>query len=94
VSPSQTTAYLTTRDGQGNPLPAMTLTFQLIDPQAATDSYDQTAFTATSNSVASLQVSLLKGTRYQARMANGPWVTFTTGSASTYALPEVLGMYL
>ena len=89
----QTTGYLTTRDGQGNLLPNVTLTFQLIDPQRTTDSYDQTAFTATSDSGALLQVPLLQTTQYQARVGGGPWVTFTTGTNSTFALPEVLGAY-
>jgi hypothetical protein len=92
-SPGQTTAYLTTRDGQGNPLGGVTLTFQLIDPQTATDSYDQTAFTATSDNSALLQVALIKNTRYQARVGGGAWVSFTTGNGLTYALPEVLGTY-
>ncbi len=92
-SPAQTTGYLTTRDGQGNALPNVTLTFQLIDPQRTTDSYDQTSFTATSDSGALLQVPLLQSTQYQARVGSGPWVAFTTGANSTFALPEVLGAY-
>jgi hypothetical protein len=90
-SPAQTTAYLTTRDGQGNLLPNIPLTFQLIDPQASTDTYDQGSFTATSDIHASLQVPLLKSTKYQARLPAGPWVTFTTGTNPTFALPEILG---
>lgn len=92
-APGQTTGYLTTRDGQGNTLPNVTLTFQLIDPQRTTDSYDQTSFTATSDSGALLQVALLQSTQYRARVGGGDWVTFTTGTNSTYALPEVLGAY-
>ena len=92
-APAQTTGYLTTRDGQGNALPSVTLTFQLIDPQRTTDSYDQTSFTATSDSGALLQVPLLQSTQYQARVGSGPWVPFTTGTNSTFALPEVLGAY-
>ncbi|MDB5353605.1 MAG: hypothetical protein JWN24_58 [Phycisphaerales bacterium] len=90
-SPAQTTAYLTTRDGQGNPLPSVPITFQLIDPQASTDTYDQGSFTATSDIHASLQVPLLKSTKYQARLPGGPWVVFTTGTNPTFALPEILG---
>ena len=93
ASPSQTTAYLTTRDGQGNTLRNVLLSFQLIDPQRATDTFDQAAFTVTSDSAGSLQVPLLKSTQYQARVGNGPWVSFTTGSDSTFALPEILGTY-
>ena len=92
-SVSQTTAYLTTRDGQGNTKPGVVLSFQLVDPHAGTDSYDQTAFTSVSDSSALVQVSLLKNTQYQARVGSGPWVGFTTGSGSTYALPEILGTY-
>ena len=84
---------MTTRDGQGNAQPNVTLTFQLIDPQRTTDSYDQTSFTATSDSSALLQVPLLQSTQYQARVGGGAWVTFTTGTNSTFALPEVLGAY-
>ncbi len=91
--PGQTTAYLTTRDGHGNPQPGITLSFQLVDPQAATDSFDQTTFVATSDGSASLQVTLLKKTKYQGRVGNGPWVSFTTGVGATYALPEILGTY-
>jgi hypothetical protein len=89
--PSQTTAYLTTRDGQGNAQPNTTLTFQLIDPDAATDSYNQANFSATSDSSALLQVALLQATKYQARVGSGAWVAFTTGTGGTYALPEILG---
>jgi hypothetical protein len=92
-APGQTTAYLTTRDGQGNTLAGVALTFQLIDPQTTTDSYDQTAFTATSDNSALLQVPLIKNTKYQARVGGGTWVAFTTGNGLTYALPEVLGTY-
>ena len=91
TDPTQTTAYLTTRDGQGNPVPFTTLTFQLIDPQASTDSYNQSIFTATSNSSALLEVPLLQTTQYQARVGGGAWVSFTTGSGGAYALPEILG---
>ena len=91
ANPSQTTAYLTTRDGQGTAVPNTTLTFQLIDPQAATDSYNQDAFAATSNSSALLQVPLLQNTKYQARVGSGAWVSFTTGSGGTFPLPEILG---
>lgn len=92
-APTQTTAYLTTRDGQGNAIGNMTLTFALVDPQQTIDAFDQTAFSVTSNGSGLLQVPLLKSTKYQARMPNGTWVAFTTGSGSTYALPEVLGTY-
>jgi len=93
TAPNQTTAYLTTRDGQGNASAAKTLTFALVDADAITDSHDQTAFTATSDSTGLLQVPLRQGTKYQARMSGGSWVAFTTGTAATYALPEVLGTY-
>jgi hypothetical protein len=90
-SPAQTTAYLTTRNGQGNPLPSVPITFQLVDPMASTDTYDQGNFTATSDTHASLQVPLLKSTKYQARLPGGLWVVFTTGTNPTFALPEILG---
>lgn len=93
TDPAQTTAYLTTRDGRGNPVGSVTLSFQLVNPQLATDSYDQTIFTAESNSSGLLQVPLLKSTQYQSRVGSGAWVPFTTGAGSTYALPEVLGAY-
>lgn len=93
ASPGQTTAFLTTRDGQGNPLGGVTLSFGLIDPQAPTDGFDQTAFTAVSGSVGLLQVTLLKNTKYQARVGGGAWITFTTGSSDTFALPEILGNF-
>lgn len=92
-SPGQTTAFLTTRDGQGNALANVTVTFQLIDPQLATDSFDQTSFTAASDASGLLQVPLLKSTKYQARVGGGAWVAFTTGSGASFALPEVLGSY-
>ncbi|HZL38020.1 MAG TPA: hypothetical protein VFC78_22080 [Tepidisphaeraceae bacterium] len=93
TAPNQTTAYLITRDGQGNPLGSQTLTFALVDPEATTDAYDQTAFPVTSSAGGVLQVPLLQRTKYQARMAGGTWVGFTTGNAATFALPEVLGQY-
>jgi len=93
AAPNQTTGYLTTRDASGNPAAGVTLTFQLINPQQATDSFDQSPFTATSDANALLQVALLQSSQYQARVGTGPWVTFTTGTASTYELPEVLGGY-
>ena len=67
------------------------MTFQLIDPQAVTDSFNQSIFTATSNSSALLEVPLLQNTKYQARVGGGAWVPFTTGSAGAFALPEILG---
>jgi hypothetical protein len=91
--PAQTTAYLTTRDGQGDPIAGVTLTFALIDPQASADSYDLGTFSATSDSTGLLQVLLRQSSTYQARLAAGPWTTFTTGSASSFALPEILGNY-
>jgi hypothetical protein len=93
ASPSQTTAFLTTRDGQGAPLSGVTLTFQLVDPQGVTDSFNQTIFTATSDSTGLLQIPLLKSTKYQARVGGGNWVAFTTGYDAAYALPEILGVY-
>jgi hypothetical protein len=90
---AQTTAYLTTRDGQGDPIAGVTLTFALIDPQASADSYDLGTFTATSDNTGLLQVLLRQSSTYQARLATGPWTTFTTGSASSFPLPEILGNY-
>ncbi len=93
TNPSQTTAFLTTRDAQGAALGSVTLTFQLVDPQAVTDSFNQNTFTATSDSSGLLQIALLKSTKYQARVGSGSWVAFTTGYDATFALPEILGAY-
>lgn len=91
--PGQTNAFLTTRDAQGTAVPAISIWFSLIDPQAATDAFDQSPFSATSDGSGLLTVPLRKGSTYEARTAKGKWVPFTTGSAATYALPEVLGLY-
>jgi hypothetical protein len=93
VDASQTTAYLTTRDGQGNAAGNITLSFQLVDPQQSSDAFDQSTFAATSDDTGLLQISLLQNTQYQARVGGGPWVSFTTGSSGTFPLPEVLGTY-
>ncbi|HEX4124252.1 MAG TPA: hypothetical protein VHY37_05950 [Tepidisphaeraceae bacterium] len=95
VSPGagQTTAYLTTRDGHGEPIGGVTLTFSLVDPQASADSFDQSTFTAASDQTGLLQVLLRQSSTYQARLPAGSWTTFTTGSASSFPLPEILGTY-
>lgn len=94
----QTTAYLTVRDGQGNPVTSgIEFDFQLVNPTSTVDSFNTTTFNATSDDTGLLQVLLQQSTEYQARVTNAPasapWTVFTTGSASTYPLPKVLGTY-
>lgn len=90
---AQTSAWLTTRDGQGIALAGVMVTFELLDPVASTDSYNQSPFTATSDATGLLQVLLLRNAQYQARVGSGPWITFTTGTSGVFPLPEVLGSY-
>lgn len=89
---AQTTAYLTTYNGAGALQPYAPIDFQLVNPPGA-GSYSDAPFRRWSDKVtAELQTPLRKATEYKARRGdNGDWVTFATGSASTYALPQILG---
>lgn len=91
--PALTAAYLTTYDAQGGIAGSTVISFKLEDGAGTTGySYSTTTFTGTSNaSTGLLTINLVKSTSYSARRGNGEWVDFTTGSGSTYALPEVLG---
>lgn len=91
--PALTAAYLTTYDAQGAIAGSTVITFKLEDGAGTTGySYSTAPFEATSNaSTGLLTVNLIKSTSYSARRGGGEWVDFTTGSGSTYALPEILG---
>lgn len=91
--PALTAAYLTTYNGQGTVEGGVVVSFKLEEGAGTSGySYNSKTFTATSNSSTGLlTVNLVKSTQYSARRGNGEWVDFTTGSGSTYALPEVLG---
>ena len=90
VDPDQTNAYTTCRDGQGDATSGVVLTFALVDPNPTVDSYDISEMTATSGVGGLLTIPLLKSSKYKARRGRGSWVFFTTGSGSTYELPQVL----
>jgi hypothetical protein len=90
VDAAQTTAYCTTRDGKGAAVGGISLSFRLVDPTGSVDAWDRSTFTATSDGSGLLQVALVKSSSYEGRRGTGPWVPFTTGSASTYQLPEIL----
>ena len=68
--------------------------FRLLDPTGSVDAWVRTSFTAVSGADGLLTVALLKSSSYRARFGTtGPWTEFTTGSASTYAIPEILGAF-
>jgi len=93
ADPALTAAYIYTYDAQGAVAGSTVITFKLEDGDGTTArSFNNTPFTATSNAITGLmQLNLVKSTSYSARRGNGEWVDFTTSTASTYALPEVLG---
>jgi hypothetical protein len=94
ADPSQTTAYLTTRDGQGAAKASAVVYFRLKAPAGTADAWDRYDFTATSNGSGSLTVTLARLASYEARLGDrGTWVAFTTTDTSTYALPQILGQY-
>lgn len=93
ADPALTAAYLTTYDAQGGIAGSTVISFKLEDGSGTTGySYSTTTFTGTSNaSTGLLTINLIKSTSYSARRGTGEWVDFTTGTGSTYALPEILG---
>lgn len=93
TQPGQTTAFLTTYDGQGATKSGVTISFVLNNPGASTDAYSQTAVTGTSDSNGLLQVALRRSTNYTATAPSGASVDFTTSNTSTFALPSLLGTY-
>lgn len=93
AAPEQTNAYLTTRDGTGAAKAGVTLKFRLVNPDGTVDAYERVNFTATSDVNGLLQVALKKSSQYEAKLDRGEWIPFTTGSDSTFALPEVLGSF-
>jgi len=93
ADPAQTTAYLTTRTGAGVAKPSVTLTLKLLrGPGDAGSSYDTASLSATSNGSGLLQVTLLREARYAVTRGDGREYQVTTPDASTYELPEHLGL--
>jgi hypothetical protein len=95
ADPAQTTGFLTTRDGSGNPQGNVTILFRLVGPVGATGTaFDGRDFSATSDGNGLLQVALMQSKHYKARHAakvNSEWVDIpNTGTASTFQLPEIL----
>lgn len=87
----QTTAYATIYDANGDPLANQTVSFELVSSdKTAGRGYDVTAVTATSNGSGLIQVALLKSTRYRARYGDRA-TQFTTGTDSTFPIPEFTG---
>lgn len=94
ADPSQTTAYLTCRDGQGAAKASAVVYFRLKAPAGTADAWDRYDFSATSNGSGSLTVTLGRLASYEAKLGDrGAWVAFTTTDTSTYALPQILGQY-
>jgi len=90
--PEQTSAWLYTYDGGGNVAEGAVITFVLAAPPDGTgSSYATDEFTATSDENGLLTVNLRCGATYIAKRGNGRWVSFTTGTDPTFALPQVLG---
>lgn len=86
-----TQAFLYCRDGAGNLRQGIRVEFQLLSPPGS-DSFATTIFDVLSDSFGLLQVNLVQNSTFQARRgSNGAWVSFTTGSSSTLALPQILG---
>jgi hypothetical protein len=94
VNVDQTTAYITTYDGQGNVKPGAKVYFRLVDP-GPTGAWSRRTIEAVSDGSGLLQVPLAKASQYEGWYDKGDStkVPFTTGSASTFALPEMLGNY-
>lgn len=92
-SANQTSAFLYTLDGGGTLQGSQRIEFQFQVPASGDKgSYYAGSFFAISDATtAQLVVSLEKSSGYQARRGAGAWVTFTTGTGSTYELPSILG---
>lgn len=91
ADPDQSVGYITTRDGQGEAVSGVAVTFELTaapDP----DSYRIDPFDVRSDSAGLLQVPLLKDARYRCRRgSNRPWKAFTVPEEDTFLLPAILG---
>lgn len=85
-----TQAYVYCRDGRGLLTSGVRIEFQCVAPPA-TDSFSTAVFDILSGPFGVLTVLLTQSTTYQARRGLGPWVSFTTGTDSTFALPQILG---
>lgn len=87
----QTTAYLYLYDANGDPVEGGEVSFLLHNSDGTTGrAYDNDAVVATSDASGLVSLTLLKSTRYVASYGTGR-VQFTTGTGSTYAIPELVG---
>jgi hypothetical protein len=91
--PPFTSAYGTTYDGKGNVAGSVPVTFRLLHSNATYDLYSRTPFVVTSDSLSGiLNVVLLAGADYEMRTAgaaSNAWVKFTTGTDTTFHLPNM-----
>ena len=91
--PGQTVGVLTTRDEQGAAEASVIITFKLVHaPGTDGHSLSTSEFTATSNGAGLLQATLYRSSHYQAKRGTGGWVDVYTPDASSFDLPEVLGI--
>ncbi len=87
----QTNAYITTYDSHGAIQTDVRIAFRVVSHAAAGDSLRTSPIWGESDGDGLLEIELAQLTRYEARRGNGEWIRFTTGSASTYELPAILG---
>ena len=94
ADPELTTAYLTIRDSQGNPVADQQCVFQLVNPaDVAGTGWRRNRFTGTSDENGLVQVQLPRSAQCSIRIGGRITTpgTFTTGADDTYAIPEQLG---
>lgn len=89
VDPAESTGYTTLRDGQGNAVSGGRLSFALVS--ASPDSYSTVEFSAVSDGTGLLQVTLVRGAKYNAIRRGVVAATFTVPDSSTFELPAILG---
>lgn len=93
--PGQTTGYLVTRDGHGEPAVGITVDFRLVAAPATTttgSAYPRARWTETSGAGGLLEATLVRGATYEARRGTGEWVLFTASAdEATFELPILLG---
>lgn len=90
ASGTQTVAWIYTYDGNGALKAGVVISFRVLNPPG-TASYNTGVITGTSDAGGLLTVNLPQNAACEASRGDGAWVTFTTDSDSSTALPEILG---
>jgi hypothetical protein len=95
ADPEQSLGILVTKDGQGSAKPNVPVVFKMVKgPGDAGLSFDGDVFTITSdgNGEFSADALFVRGAKYEGQRGTGRQVIFTVPDASSFNLPEVLGV--